>query len=294
MPSFITDTPLLKAENPPLQGQIEAGDHINLAYAAYTLDKPIGCMIFLHGGGAHSLAGYTFMAEQLCNHHQIATYLFDIRGHGRSEGRRGHTPSAEQVLKDISSAISFVKTIYQVPIYLGGHSSGAGLILNYSSWEKRLPVSGYVMVAPEFGYRVKAKRNLSKQDQFATVNLKAIIANRLSGGYLWNDTLAVTFNYPKEIIEKEGFLSGYTVNMARAVTPDDPIIALKNMEQPTQLLISEKDELIDAQKLENCLTPILKENRKCSLCILPEGGHLLILNTVHYHIGSFIKNLSSI
>ena len=36
-------------------------------------------------------------------------------------------------------------------------SSGAGLILNYSVWRDRLPVDAYIMVAPEFGYRVPVK-----------------------------------------------------------------------------------------------------------------------------------------
>ena len=77
------------------------------------------------------------MAEQLCQKYQIATYLFDIRGHGQSGGERGHTPYIHQVWDDISSAIIFLKQNYgDIPLYLGGHSSGAGLILNYAAWAK--------------------------------------------------------------------------------------------------------------------------------------------------------------
>jgi alpha-beta hydrolase superfamily lysophospholipase len=69
--SFIIDRDSLKASTKPIQGFIKASDGVNLAYAAYTLDKPKGCMVFLHGGGAHSLAGYTLW--QALSHFYIFT-----------------------------------------------------------------------------------------------------------------------------------------------------------------------------------------------------------------------------
>jgi acylglycerol lipase len=123
------------------------------------------------------------------------------------------------------------------PIYLGGHSSGAGLVLNYSCWQKSLAVNSYIIVVPEFGYRASVKR--IQGEDFARVKLKPIIANRLSGGYLCGDSLAVKFNYSKDMIESDGLFPGYTVNMCRAVTPEDPVTALTNIKSPTYILISE-------------------------------------------------------
>lgn len=289
---FITKITASKTQ--PLKNVIKASDGINLAYSAFTLDKPTSGMIFLHGGGAHSLAGYTFMAEQLCQKHQIATYLFDIRGHGQSGGERGHTPFKEQVWDDISSAILFLKQNYKnIPIYLGGHSSGAGLVLNYSAWKNQLPVDAYIMVAPEFGYRVPVKHELIKEESpFATVNLLAILANASLG--LFGSTRAVTFNYSKEHIEEDGLLPGYTVNMCKAVTPSDPVTALKNLEKPTSIFISEQDELISAKKLAEFLHPILCENTKLSFQTLKTGGHLLILESVHDQIAQYLYQLQMV
>jgi acylglycerol lipase len=238
---FLIESDALNASAKPLQGNIKASDGVILAYNAYTSDNPKGCLIFFHGGGAHGFAGYTLMAEQLCLQYHIATYLFDIRGHGLSGGTRGHTPKVEQVWKDVSSAITLLKQKFSdLPIYLGGHSSGAGLVLNYSYWSKSLPVNAYILVAPELGYRALVKVIYSqKEDEFARVNLLPILANRLTFGYLFGNSLGVEFNYPKDLTEREGLLSAYTVNMCRAVTPDDPVTALTNLKSPTCILISE-------------------------------------------------------
>lgn len=276
----------------PIENTIKASDGINLAYTTFTSDKPTSCMIFLHGGGAHSLAGYTFMGEQLCQKYKTATYLFDIRGHGKSGGERGHTPSKEQVWNDISSSILFLKQNYgDIPIYLGGHSSGAGLVLNYAAWEKRLPVDAYIMVAPEFGYRASVKHE-STGEEFAIVNLLAILANSVLG--LFGSSRAVTFNYSREYIEEYGLLPGYTVNMCKAVTPSDPVTVLENLEVPTSIFISEHDELISATKLEIFLHPILHKNSKLSFQTLKTGGHLLILESVHDQIAQYLYQLQKV
>ena len=287
--SFVIDKEALKASTKPLLGAIKASDGIKLAYAAYTLNEPKGCLLFLHGGGAHGLAGYTLMAEHLCIQHHIATYLFDIRGHGRSGGTRGHASTREQVWEDISSGISFLKHEFlDAPIYLGGHSSGAGLVLNYSCWQKSLPVDSYIFVAPEFGYRAPVSHPRGGGD-FAKVSLMPIIINRLSGGYFCGDSLAVEFNYSKEMIKGENLLPGYTVNMCRAVTPEDPVSALANLKTFTYILISEKDELIDPTKLKNFLDPIAKNNQNLSFEIIPDGGHLLVFKDAHRHIGPYLS-----
>jgi len=65
----------LKANKKPIQGVIKTNDYSHVAYAMYTLKNIKACMIFFHGSGAHRLAGYTIMAEQLCEHHKIATCL---------------------------------------------------------------------------------------------------------------------------------------------------------------------------------------------------------------------------
>ena len=57
---------------------------------------------------------------------------YDRRGHGRSEGKKGHTPNYEAFLKEVDELIKITKTRYPVsPIFLYGHSMGGNILLKY-------------------------------------------------------------------------------------------------------------------------------------------------------------------
>ena len=74
---------------------------------------------FAHVGEAFTSAGYALMG-------------FDLRGHGQSEGPRGHTPSIEAFMQDIDLLLEHVHQRYPgLPTFLYGHSLGGILVLNY-------------------------------------------------------------------------------------------------------------------------------------------------------------------
>ena len=60
---------------------------------------PKGAVLFIHGLGARSNM-YLTLADELATNGYII-YLLDIRGHGYSQGVRGHMPSSDAMVKDI-------------------------------------------------------------------------------------------------------------------------------------------------------------------------------------------------
>lgn len=91
--------------------------------------KAAVCIV--HGMGEHS-SRYEHVADYLCKH-QIGVLTFDHRGHGKSKGKRGHSPSYDTLLDDIEAALSETyATFPEVPIFLYGHSMGGNLALNYA------------------------------------------------------------------------------------------------------------------------------------------------------------------
>lgn len=95
--------------------------------------KAVICIV--HGLGEHS-GRYLAMAEHLtsCNFEVVS---FDLRGHGLSAGRRGHTPSFQQMLQDIDTFISGAAAIdSSKPLFVLGHSMGGTLVANYSMLHK--------------------------------------------------------------------------------------------------------------------------------------------------------------
>lgn len=91
--------------------------------------QAVVCLV--HGIGEHS-GRYTHVASALIQ----AGYVllsFDLRGHGKSQGQRGHTPSYEVLMEDIAHLLDEAeKRFPNQPRFLYGHSLGGSLVLNYT------------------------------------------------------------------------------------------------------------------------------------------------------------------
>ncbi len=101
-----------------------------------TADRPKGLLALVHGLGEHS-GRYKHMARYFADH-GYAFAAFDLRGHGRSGGQRGHTPTYNTLLDDVAAFLSKARAFYpDLPVFLYGHSMGGNIVLNY--WVKRQP-----------------------------------------------------------------------------------------------------------------------------------------------------------
>lgn len=283
---------------PPIE-TVAATDGIKLAYRSYVPKQSKAALIFYHGGGAHSAAGYQYLGAGLSSRYKIATFTPDIRGHGKSEGARGDTPNPQQVLKDISSLVMHIKKQYpHLTLYLGGHSSGAGLILNYSSFAGKEDVAGYVFLSPQLGYRSKTGRT-DNPHPFARVNVLPFIINGMTGGALLGHSKAVTFNYPAELLKADtGFVGYNTVNMANALTPSSPREQLNQLDKPLGVWIGALDEVLDADKVVSFVKSAHPDAKVVSLVKSASSGiyvekvpgekHLSILIKGAQYIGPWI------
>ncbi len=93
-----------------------------------TKSRAVICLV--HGMGEHS-GRYGHVADRLTQA-GYSVSAFDLRGHGKSQGQRGHTPSYEALLNDINSLLNEVdKNFPELPLFLYGHSLGGNLVLNY-------------------------------------------------------------------------------------------------------------------------------------------------------------------
>lgn len=224
---------------------IKAQDGIPLAYYPFLPLQPKAIIIFYHGSGLWSNGPYQHMAQELSNN-QIATYLTDIRGHGNSGGPRGDAPSTQQVWDDINTLINIARTTHpQTPIFLAGHSSGAGLILNYSAYREHPEIQGYLFLSPFLGGRSSANRTHKNPaaNFVKDVRLWAIIPHVITGGRLFNHTSAIFFNYPTWVYEQDPLvLPSYSCAMSAATSPSDAKILFSNLNKPFGLIIGSKDE----------------------------------------------------
>ena len=100
----------------------------------------------VHGLGEHS-GRYRHWAEKFCSE-KMAFAAFDLRGHGQSEGRRGHIPSMDVALSDIGLFLEKVVTLFPgIPVVLYGHSLGGNLAVNYVI-ERQSNLAGLIITSP--------------------------------------------------------------------------------------------------------------------------------------------------
>ena len=85
--------------------------------------KPKAIICLIHGLGEHT-GRYAHVGKAL-NDAGYALFGFDLRGHGRTGGARGHVPSLDVMMQDIHQFIGFQKQNFpNTPIFLYGHSLG--------------------------------------------------------------------------------------------------------------------------------------------------------------------------
>lgn len=108
-----------------------------LPQAAITLIHGYGehCGRYRHVAAALTAAGYAIVTG-------------DQRGHGRSGGPRGHTPSYDHLMDDVESLVAEMRRRFpDQPQFLYGHSMGGNLTLNYVL-RRRPQLAGVVVTSP--------------------------------------------------------------------------------------------------------------------------------------------------
>ncbi|MEK9164866.1 MAG: alpha/beta fold hydrolase [Chloroflexota bacterium] len=127
---------------------LKTKDGLNLFTERWQVAAPRAIVVLTHGFGEYTKR-YSHVAAAL-NAGGYSVYAYDLRGRGRSEGTRGHTPSYEAMLDDLQTACGWAGN--ENPgqkIFLYGHSTGGQISLNYAI-RRRPPVAGVLVTGPWF------------------------------------------------------------------------------------------------------------------------------------------------
>ncbi|MGH1339453.1 MAG: alpha/beta hydrolase [Aureispira sp.] len=262
-------------------------DNVQIAYYVFNpKEEAIASLVFIHGGGANSKLGYLELAQTLSEKHQIKTILMDLRGHGESAGRRGDAPSIYHVYRDISELLDLTKE-KDKPLYLGGHSSGGGTILNYSTQEGLTDVDGYIFVSPYLGDNAETAREDAVT--FFELDISKFISNAQSDGLENLNDYAVFFNYPKEVLKASpSIVTALTVCMSNATTPYKAKEDFAKITKPYGLFIGQDDELFDSKKVIAFDQLPTERHPKSTAKVIKNEKHLSILNGIGTEIGETI------
>ncbi len=107
---------------------------------------PRAVVCVFHGLGEHS-GRYGWMGEFLSDS-GFVVLVGDIRGHGRSQGQRGHFPDYNLCMDDMTLFIKEIKKEFKaMPIFLYGQSLGGNFVINYVL-RNSLKFTGSIASAP--------------------------------------------------------------------------------------------------------------------------------------------------
>ncbi|HSG28887.1 MAG TPA: lysophospholipase [Candidatus Krumholzibacterium sp.] len=110
-------------------------------------------VVLIHGLGEHG-GRYGHLAGAL-NGRGLALIACDLRGHGRSDGRRGHFPAYSLIMDDIGMMLDHAEKAFPgLPAFLYGHSMGGNLVINYAL-RRKPALAGVIASAPLFRYAEK-------------------------------------------------------------------------------------------------------------------------------------------
>lgn len=260
-----------------------ACDNQKLAYYSFLPENFTQVVIFLHGAGLYNNKTYQSIGLKL-SQSDIACYMLDLRGHGYSQGPRGDSPTIEHVYKDIDSLISLVKSKHaNTQIYLAGHSSGAGLILNYNNYHNNNVISGYFLFAPYLGPQSGTLiEHKDKSHSFVKkFRLWVYILNNILNINAFKHITSVVFNYPKEILDQDPLIvSSYSYTMSCATTPYDINLLFSKVDKPFGIYIGEFDEQFIPEKVVAYKKLVNTVSDKSISQIIPGDKHLSILLSI--------------
>lgn len=130
------------------------------------IDPPIAVLFIVHGLGEHS-GRYEEMASIFAENH-FAVFAFDLRGHGKSEGKRGDAESIDQLVEDVEFALMKCRSLYlEIPVFLYGHSMGGQIVASYLDKVKSKEIKGAIvssawfwLVVPPPQWQIKVVKKL--------------------------------------------------------------------------------------------------------------------------------------
>jgi alpha-beta hydrolase superfamily lysophospholipase len=164
----------------PTQYSFKTKDGLSLFARAWISpeNNPKGKIYLVHGLGEHS-GRYDHVGNALAKagYHLAG---FDLRGHGLSEGPRGHSPGLNHLMDDIQV---FIKTTNQhlgnhKPTFLYGHSLGGNLAM-YFGLQNPKAFRGAIVTSPALE---TAKPQPKAKVAFATIMAKVAPTLTLNNG----------------------------------------------------------------------------------------------------------------
>jgi alpha-beta hydrolase superfamily lysophospholipase len=176
--------------------QFAAGDGLLLTRQAWRPEgAPAAVLAVVHGYGEHG-GRYRGLAENM-GARGYALHVYDLRGHGRSAGRRGHLGRFTDYLDDTAVFLDAVREEQPGrPLYLLGHSLGGLIAAAYLEDRPADALAGLILSSPflRLGMPVPPLK-------LSAARLLSLVAPAVNVG---NTVVAAALSHDQEVVRAYG------------------------------------------------------------------------------------------
>lgn len=247
---------------------------IKLYYRLWEPVHPQGLMLFVHGTGEHS-GQYSHMGIQ-CLHRHIAFIAPDLRGFGKSEGKRGHILQFTDYLDDLDELVIQLQIQFsELPIFLVGHSLGGLVAIRYAQ-QFCDKVTGVILSSPALGIRLKLPYLLEKLIDLASLLAPALPVELVK----WNESLRKlkwlqsrlpdwTSELLKDPLSTIRYTPRWFIELLHNGTK--ALSEVNQFQSPILCLYDRYDPIINSDLIEQFIGSIASVDKECS--VFGKGTH---------------------
>ncbi len=170
---------------------IDSFDTTNLYLLTNKIDNPKAVIVVVHGL-AEYCERYDYLVEKM-NQKDMSVYRYDLRGHGKSGGRKGWVDSYDFYIKDLHEIVKLAKKENNnIPLFILGHSMGgfitAGYGIKHKNYSKGIILSAAALERPESAKGINGSL------------IKTL--NKIYPGYKMKNNLGKHVSRDKDVVEK--------------------------------------------------------------------------------------------
>ncbi len=257
------------------EGQLAGHDNLQLFFQVWQNPKAKGTVIIGHGQGEHS-ESYLRMIDAFKND-SWSFYAMDLRGHGKSDGKRGYAGNFEDYCKDYHLFVE--KILHESksstgPVVLLGHSLGGLIQLKTVIDHPEMKVAAQVCSSPLLGVAIPVPEWKTRAADVLNQWLpKVTLWNEITNDMLTRD-LDVIREFEQDVLRHSrmspgvflGFKNAIEVVQARA----------SEIQLPTLFQIPENDPVVSSPEAKVFFDKMSSGDKK--LCTYGDGARHEIYN----------------
>lgn len=249
------------------EGQIKAADQTELFYQTWTPEKVRGVFVITHGLAEHSEC-YHPLARILAEDGWLV-YGWDMRGHGRSEGKRGFVRHLNYYVDDLEVMLRHVRMQHpEFKPVIFAHSLGALVTLRLLQ-SRRIECSALTLSSPALGIAVAVPQFKQKLARVAQKWMPSLtMFNEIRYEDLSHDEEMLR-SYRTDTLRHDKISPGLFLSMLECFP-----LALQDAEQltmPVLMQLSGEDKIVSAEASRTLFERL--PNKKNQLIVYQESFH---------------------